>query len=99
MKITYFKKYLLFDTLIIKKNYRNKKLSNILMAFNNKIIKNNKKISFLMCDNNLVKFYKKNNWKKINKRKFSVIDHKFKGNGMIFNTNRKYSHIYFYTKQ
>ncbi len=98
MKTSFFKKYLLFDTLIIKKNYRNRKLSKLLMAFNNKIIKNNRKISFLMCNNNLVKFYKKNNWKKINKKNFSVIDHKFKGNGMIFNAKRKYSHIDFYTR-
>ena len=40
--------YLLFDTLIIKKEFRNKRLSNLLMDFNNKIIKKNKKISFLM---------------------------------------------------
>ena len=30
--------YLLFDTIIIKKKYRNKNFANILMKFNNKII-------------------------------------------------------------
>ena len=98
MKTSLIKKYLLFDTLIIKKNHRNKKLSRLLMTFNNKIIKNNRKISFLMCNNNLVKFYKKNNWKRINKKNFRVVDHKFKGNGMIFNAKQKYPHIDFYTK-
>ena len=33
------KKYILFDTFIIHKNYRNKKLSNLLMIFNNTIIR------------------------------------------------------------
>lgn len=98
MKTDLIKKYLLFDTLVIKKNHRNRKLSRLLMAFNNKIIKNNRKIAFLMCNNNLVKFYKKNNWKKINKKNFRVVDHKFKGNGMIFNAKRKYPHIDFYTR-
>ena len=90
--------YLLFDTLIIKKEFRNKRLSNLLMDFNNKIIKKNKKISFLMCSDDLVNFYKKSNWTKINKNTFNVIDHKFKNNGMIFNNTRKYFNIEFYTK-
>jgi predicted GNAT family N-acyltransferase len=98
MKINLIRKYLLFDTLIIKKNFRNKKLSKLLMNFNNQIIKKNKKISFLMCGSKLVKFYKKNGWIKINKKNFNVIDHKFNTNGMIFNSTRKYLNINFYTK-
>ena len=42
------KKYLLFDTLVLDKKYRNKKLSNLIMYFNNEIIKQNKKLSFLI---------------------------------------------------
>lgn len=98
MKTSVTKNYLLFDTLIIKENYRNKKLSKSLMDFNNQIIKKNKNISFLMCSNDLVRFYKKYDWIKINKNHFNVIDHKFKNNGMIFNNYKDYSNIDFYTK-
>ncbi len=98
MKIKSIRYYLLFDTLIIKKNFRNKKLSKLLMNFNNQIIKKNKKISFLMCSNKLIKFYKKNNWVKLSKNNFKVVDHKFNTNGMIFNNKRKYLKIDFYTK-
>ena len=98
MNINSIRYYLLFDTLIIKKNFRNKRLSKLLMEFNNQIIKKNKKISFLMCSEKLIKFYKKNNWLKLNKRNFKVMDHKFNTNGMIFNSKRKYLNIDFYTK-
>ena len=42
------RKYLLFDTLIILKSFRNKRLSYLIMNFDNKIIKQNKKIFFIM---------------------------------------------------
>ena len=42
-------KYFYLDTLIIDKKYRFTNLSSILMTFNNQIILNNKKISFLIC--------------------------------------------------
>ena len=53
------KKYLLFDTLVLDKKYKNKKLSNLIMYFDNEIIKQNKKLSFLICKKDLVDFYKK----------------------------------------
>ena len=89
------KRYLLFDTLIIHKDYRNKKLSNLLMIFNNTIIRETGLFSFLICKNKVVSFYKRHNWKKLNKKNIKVVDHPFSTNGMLFNTNniKKY---YFY---
>ena len=78
-------KYLLFDTLVIDKKYRGMKLSNLLMSFNSIIIKQSGFFSFLICDKKLVHFYEKNNWKKIDKKFFKIIDYPFKFNGMIFN--------------
>ena len=84
-----FKKiYLLFDTLIIHKDYRNKKLSNLLMIFNNTIIRETGLFSFLICKNDLVGFYKKYDWIKLNKKNIKVVDHSFSTNGMLFNTNK-----------
>ena len=91
-------KYLLFDSLIIKKEMRKKKLSINLMNFNNKVIKKNKKLSFLICNKNLVSFYKKFSWKKIPKNKFKIIDHKFSSNCMYCNSQNKLKYpinIYF----
>ena len=87
------KQYLLFDTLIIDKKYRDIKLSSLLMNFNNIIIKQSGFLSFLICNDKLVNFYKKNTWKKLNKKKFYIADHPFLTNGMIFNEinfNKKY---------
>ena len=89
------KRYILFDTLIIHKDYRNKKLSNLLMIFNNKIIKETGLFSFLICKNDLVGFYKKYDWIKLNKKNIKVVDHPFSTNGMLFNTN-KIKKYYFY---
>ena len=92
------KRYLLFDTLVIHKDYRNKKLSNLLMIFNNTIIRETRLFSFLICKNELVDFYKKYSWIKLNKKNINVIDHPFSTNGMLYNTNKikKYN---FYIKK
>ncbi len=92
------KNYILFDTLIIHKNFREKKFSNLLMIFNNTVIKETGLFSFLICNNDLVRFYKKNNWIKLNKRNIQVKDHPFYNNGMIFNTN-KIQKYYFYVNK
>ena len=63
------------------------KLSNLLMSFNNTIIKQSGFFSFLICSDELVSFYKKNNWKRLNKKIFNIADHPFSSNGMIFNKN------------
>ena len=57
------KLYLLFDTIIIDKKFRNKGYANILMSFNNQIITNENIPSILFCDSKLIKFYKKFKWK------------------------------------
>ena len=92
-------KYFYLDTLIIDKKYRFTNLSSILMTFNNQIILNNKKISFLICQKQMIKFYKKFCWRLLNKKYFTVKDHKFSSYGMFFNnkfkTKTKYD-IYIY---
>ena len=57
------------------------------MIFNNYIIKKNKTFSFLVCKNNLVKFYEKHGWYKLKNKKFFTSNKKFYENGMIFNKN------------
>ena len=79
--------YLLFDALVIDKKYRGMKLSDLLMSFNNTIIKLSGFSSFLICSNELVGFYKKNNWTKLSNKVFSVVDHSFSSNGMVYNKN------------
>jgi len=95
-------KYLLFDTLVIKKQFRKKKFSYLLMTFNNLIIKKENKLSFLICDKRLVNFYKKYNWKKINKKNFKLVDHHFSTNAFTYNLKQKLKMskktLFFYTK-
>tara|TARA_B100000780_G_scaffold270516_1_gene230423 strand:+ start:147 stop:659 length:513 start_codon:yes stop_codon:yes gene_type:complete len=80
------KKYLYFDTLIIKKKFRNLKLSKILMTFNNEIIISKNKHSLLMCNFKLISFYKKFKWKVMSNKKIIILDHKIEGyKFMIFN--------------
>ena len=80
-------KYLLFDTIILDNSFRNKKLSTLLMDFNNTIIKQSNFFSFLICKKKMVNFYKKNQWKVLNKANIRIIDNKFSDKGMIFNIN------------
>jgi len=86
----------LLDSLVIEKKYKKKKLSNLMMCFNNTIIKELGFFSFLICNNHLVNFYKKNNWKILNKNFFSVEDHKFFENGMVFNNKISLDKYFFY---
>ena len=88
--------YLLFDTLIIDKKYRGKNLSNLLMSFNNTIIKQSGYFSFLICKKELVSFYKKHKWIKFNNKNINVVDHSFSINGMIFNTKQIYKKKYYF---
>jgi len=90
------KKYLYFDTLVVRKSYRNKKLSKTLLDNCNKFIKKKRKIAFLLCDKRLVKFYTKNKWKTINKKKYKVVDHKTKKEGMAFNLQNIKNNIKFH---
>ena len=80
-------KFLLFDSLVVQKRYRNKIYSNILMKFNNSIILLNKKISFLICEKEMVNFYQKFDWYKIKKQTYEILDHTTVKIGMIYNRN------------
>ena len=81
------KKYLLFDTLVLDEKYRNKKLSNLIMCFDNEIIKQKKMLSFLICKKELIKFYKRFNWKLLNNNNILIPDHSFSAYSMIYNNN------------
>jgi hypothetical protein len=91
--------YLLLDTLVIDKKFRSMKLSSLLMNFNNTIIKHLGLSSFLICKDELVGFYKKNNWKKLNKNKFNIGDNTFRSNGMIYNKLNFDKECTFYIKK
>ena len=67
-KLSYFH----FDTLIIKKNLRNQKLSMFIMNFVKSFIKFKKTISILYCNKNVINFYKKFSWKKVNYKEFEL---------------------------
>ena len=90
------KKYLYFDTLVVKKSYRNKKLSKLLLNSCNKFIKKKQKIGFLICDKDLVSFYLKNKWKIINKKKYKIADHETEKKGMAFNLQNIKKNIKFH---
>ena len=83
------KKFFLFENLIVKKNYRRFSVGELLMNFNNLIIKKNKIFSFLICDDDVLGFYQKFKWKKISKKKFSISKHKFSSNLLAFNFYEK----------
>lgn len=90
------KNFLLFDTLIVNPKYRKKKLGDLLMKFNNLIILREKKPSFLVCKNKLIKFYRLNNWKVIAKQKYKTLYKSFNLKGMTFHFNEKIKNkIYF----
>ena len=88
----------MFDTLVLNKNYRKKKLSDLMMTYNNMVIKETGFFSFLICKNDLVGFYKKYNWIKLNKKNINVVDHSFSTNGMLFNTKNIQKYYFFFDK-
>lgn len=93
-KMKYKKKYynfLLLDTIIIKKKYRKKNFGKKIMLFNNKIIKDTKMLSILLCKNKNVKFFEKFHWKKIPLKHCLISDYKSKKNLMYFNSSKKFN--------
>lgn len=88
--------YALLDTLIINKKYRNIGLSNLLMTFNNMVIKQSNYLSFLICKKDLVNFYKKNRWTIINNMNITINKYPFSGYGMLFNNINKRNKYNFY---
>ena len=88
MEIQKITQILLFDTIVIKKNYRNLKLGKKLMKYNNNIIKQNNLPSFLLTTKKKLNFYKKFKWKK-NNHKFFLVNHILKKNKILMNFNFK----------
>ena len=76
--------YFWFDTLILKKEYRDRNLSKKLMLLNSRMIKKHKYISFLFCKKKLINFYKKNYWYIFDKKKM-INKYKKNYNLLIFN--------------
>ena len=99
-KMTVESKYLLFDTIIIDKKFRGKKLSNLLMSFTNTLTKQSGYFSFLMTHKEPVSFYEKFGWTKLKASNIFVKDHLFTGYGMTYNQNNlRDTKYYFYTKR
>lgn len=85
------KKYLNFETLILKKKYRNFPILKKIMRFNNSIIKKNNKFSFLECKKDKIKMYNFFGWKLLDKKKFKLLDKESNKNIMVYNLKEKLS--------
>jgi len=59
------------------------------MQLNRNKIKSQKKVSLLICEKGLVKFYKKFGWKLLSKNYVNIMDKYSKKNVMIFNSKLK----------
>lgn len=71
------KKIYFFDTHIIDKKFRGKLINNIhpskiLMDNITNFLKRKKRVAFLLCKKNLIKYYKSNNWEIMNKNKIQI---------------------------
>lgn len=82
------KNYLYFDTLIVDKKYRNLGFSDLIMKFNNLIIKQNKLYSFLVCEKKMIKFYQKFKWIIQKKSKLKINNYKRNKTFMSLNFNQ-----------
>jgi len=85
------KPFYYFDTLIIHKKFRGKKLSNKILKYNNKIFNKKKIRGFLICKKETQTLYEKLGWKKLINSKFSIKGKVQKKNfvGMI-NSHKKF---------
>ena len=79
--------FLLFDTHIIKKHFRNKGFGKILINKVTQIIKKKNIISFLFCKKNQINYYKKFKWNIVNKKRY------------LSNKNPKNLHLMFLGKK
>lgn len=85
--------FFLFDTLVVKKNFRNKGLSKLIMESSNEIISRKKNLGLLFCEKKMIKYYSKFKWKLIKKRKILSKRSKILSS-MIFNfENKKFKSI------
>ena len=66
--------FLYLDTLITSKKLRNKGYGQLLLAYNNYIIKKNKLHGFLLCRKKNINFYRKMGWKLIAKNKYKILN-------------------------
>ena len=99
-KTKIFSKYLYFDTLILDKKFRQKKLSNLMMNFNNTVIKKSGYFSFLLCKYKSLSFYKKYGWIKLRNNQILLQDHLFSTYyGMIFNNKNYTKKYHFFIKK
>jgi len=94
-------KYILFSTLILNSRYRNFLHASKMMRFNSSIILKLKKPSFLLCQDNKIKFYQFFGWFKFKKKSFQVPDHRNTYSGLVYNfekfkklINYKYNFYY-----
>ena len=69
------------------------------MKFNNKIIQQKGLFSFLICKKELINFYKKNDWKKLNKKSINLVDRTFVSYGMIYNNKNNNGKYFFYVNK
>ena len=80
--------YLYFDTLIVLKKYRKLNIGHKISNLSMKIIKKLKLHSMLICKKKHVYYYKKYKFKKMNKKKFKILDHKYFKNFLVMCFNQ-----------
>ena len=80
-------KYMLLDSIIIKKKFQKKNYGRKLMKFNNSFIKKKKLPSFLFCSKKNLKFFEMFKWKKIISKNFRI-PKKNKKFCMCYNSNQ-----------
>ena len=79
---------LLFDTLIVRKNFRGNRYAEKLVKKTLEISKKSKKFMILSCKKNLLNFYTNFGWKKLKKENLKILDDKnLKNNVLIYKYN------------
>ena len=80
-------KFYIIDTVIVSPKFRNRKISNDLMNFNNSLLNKYKKLGVLHCNSKMIKFYNKFSWKKLNTKKVFLIKPTKRLSCMVYNDN------------
>jgi predicted GNAT family N-acyltransferase len=88
-KKIYKKFFLLFDTFIVKKRFRSKKFSYLIMLLALDFINKKKMLSVLICSKSLSTYYSRFNWKKISKFDINVKSKNLKGLNVFYFQNKK----------
>ena len=78
------KNYLYFDTLIIKKKFRKKNLSKIIIDISLEISQKKKLPLILICQKKNIIFYKRNRFILLKKKLINFQDHEFTSHAMIY---------------